>query len=90
VPVQEMFKGRLHIIRPLFLTEKRLIRSLVKKMQWRVVKNPCPFAENTKRKFVEKFVEEKIYPLGYKVRKSIITALFNVKPQYLPPKPKKS
>ncbi len=89
VPMQEMFKGKLCIIRPLFLVEKKLIKSFVKKMEWPILKNPCPFAEKTKRKFLENYIKEHIFSLDPKVKKSIIRAMFNVKTDYLPKPPEK-
>jgi tRNA 2-thiocytidine biosynthesis protein TtcA len=68
--------------------EKDMISRFVKKHNWQVLKNPCPFAGETKRKFVENFLREHIYPLGPKVKKSLINAIFNPKLEYLPKKPK--
>ena len=86
VPVQEMFKGKLYLIRPLFLIEKDLLKACVKKNNWKVLENPCPFSKETKRKVMEKFLKEKIYPLGPKVKKCIVSAIFNPRPEYLPKK----
>ncbi len=86
VPVQEMFKGKLYLIRPLFLIEKELISRFVKKMGWEILKNPCPFAEKTKRKKMEEFLKKHIYSLGPKVKKCITTAIFNPRIEYLPKK----
>jgi hypothetical protein len=36
--------------------EKDMISRFVKKHNWQVLKNPCPFAGETKRKFVENFL----------------------------------
>ena len=85
-PVQEMFKGKLYIIRPLFLLEKKLIKKFVKKMEWKVLENPCPFKEKTKRKFVENFLNQYIFTIDPKIKKSITKAIFNVKLEYLPNK----
>ncbi len=90
LPVQEMFKGKLYLIRPLIFVEKDLISRFVKRQQWQILENPCPFSQQTKRKFIENFLREHIYPLGNKVKKSIINAIFNPKLEYLPSKPKKN
>jgi len=86
LPVQEMFKGKLYIIRPLILVEKNLISRFVKKNNWKIFKNPCPFTEKTKRKFLEKFLETQVYPLDSKIKRNIATAIFNPKIEYLPKK----
>ncbi|MCD6490290.1 MAG: tRNA 2-thiocytidine biosynthesis protein TtcA [Thermodesulfobacterium sp.] len=83
LPVQEMFKGNLYIIRPLILVEKNLISRFAKN-GWKVIKNPCPFAGESKRKLIEEFLENKVYTLGPKVKRSIATAIFNPRFEYLP------
>ncbi|PMP95932.1 MAG: tRNA 2-thiocytidine(32) synthetase TtcA [Thermodesulfobacterium geofontis] len=84
LPVQEMFKGKLYIIRPLILVEKDLISRFVKKMGWNLLENPCPFSQETKRKEVERILNTCIYPLNPKIKRSIATAIFNPNFEYLP------
>ncbi len=86
LPVQEMFKGKLFIIRPLILVEKELISRFVKSMGWQVLENPCPFTKATTRNFIENFLREKVYTLGPKIKKNIACAMFNPKWDYLPRK----
>lgn len=86
LPVQEMFRGRLWLIRPLILVEKELISRFVKNKGWQVLENPCPFTKNTKRSFIENFLKEKVYSLGPKIKKNIAHAMFNPKLEYLPKK----
>ena len=57
-----------------------------KKNNWKIFKNPCPFTEKTKRKFLEKFLETQVYPLDSKIKRNIATAIFNPKIEYLPKK----
>ncbi|NPA39448.1 MAG: tRNA 2-thiocytidine biosynthesis protein TtcA [Thermodesulfobacteria bacterium] len=87
LPVQEMFKGKLYLIRPLVFVEKEMIAKFVRQQGWRVLKNPCPYSSKTKRKSIEEFLKECIYPLGKRVKKSIFNAMFNPKIDYLPKKP---
>ncbi len=87
LPVQEMFKGKLYIIRPLILVEKALISRFANKNGWKTFKNPCPFGERTKRKLIEEFLETKVYPLGPKIKRNIASAIFNPKFEYLPRSP---
>ena len=84
LPVQEMFKGKVYIIRPLIFVEKALISRFVEKNSWKVIKNPCPFAKESKRKFIEEFLETKVYSLSPKIKRNIATAIFNPKLEYLP------
>ena len=86
LPLQEMFKGKLYIIRPLILVEKDLISRFVKKMEWKVLENPCPFSKETKRKEIENLLNTCIYPSNPKIKRNIATAIFNPKIEYLPRK----
>ncbi|QER42207.1 tRNA 2-thiocytidine biosynthesis protein TtcA [Thermodesulfobacterium sp. TA1] len=87
LPVQEMFKGNLYLIRPLVFVEKDMISRFVKSQGWEVLKNPCPFSEQTKRKFIENWLKENVYLLDPRIKKSIFNAMFNPKFEYLPKKP---
>ncbi len=89
VPAQEMFKGKLYLIRPLYFTEKYLISIFVSQMKWPVLQNPCPFSKETHRQTIQKLLENHIYPLNPKIKKSIFTAIFNPRIDYLPKPPKK-
>jgi len=71
LPVQEMFKGKLYIIRPLILVEKALISRFAEKNGWRVIKNPCPFAEKTKRKLIEDFWKRKFILLDRRLKEAL-------------------
>jgi len=89
LPVQEMFKGKVYLIRPLIFVEKPLIKRFVKQMGWNVLENACPFSEGTKRKQMEEFVKKHIFSMGEKVKKSVVKAIFNPRLDYLPTPPKK-
>jgi tRNA 2-thiocytidine biosynthesis protein TtcA len=89
VPSQEMFKGKLYIIRPLYFVDKQLISSFVAEKGWQVLENPCPFSKETMRYVVNELLQQKVYPLNPKVKNSIFKALFNPRLDYLPKPPKK-
>ncbi len=84
VPVQEMFKGKLYLIRPLIFVEKSAIKRFVEENAFPVVENPCPFSGETKRVFLEKWLEEHLYSINPKVRGSVFRAIFNCRKEYLP------
>lgn len=86
LPVQEMFKGKLYLIRPLFFVEKDLITRFVKARGWNVLENPCPFRDKTKRKFVDTFLRDYVYSIDPRIKRNIFSAIFNPKPEYLPKK----
>lgn len=89
VPKQSMFDGNLYIIRPLYFVEKSMISRFVRLKGWKILPNPCPFSNKTKRAFWEKFLNEKIYPVDPVIKRNIFSSLFNPRPEYLPPKPKR-
>ena len=84
LPRQEMFKGKIYLIRPLFFVEKSLISAFAKKERLPVFKNPCPISAETRRAKMERFLEEKLYPENPKFKGNIFHAVFNCKPDYLP------
>ncbi len=86
LPVQELFKGKLYLIRPMVLIEKGMIKRFVAQKGWKIMGKHCPFSDKTRRKFMEDFLEKNVYSLGEKVKKSILNAIFNVKIEYMPEK----
>lgn len=86
-PVQVMF-DKIAIIRPLIFLRKETIRKWLSFKGIEVVEDSCPYKDNTMRKKVEKIVFEHIYPVNSKVRNNVFKAIFNVKPEFLPQKPK--
>lgn len=86
LPVQEMFKGKLYLIRPLFFVEKHLVTRFVKAKGWNILENPCPFKDKTKRKFIETFLKTYVYSLDLRIKRNIFSAIFNPKLEYLPKK----
>ena len=86
LPVQEMFKGQIYLIRPLILVEKEALKTFAKQKAFPILENPCPFVGETKRVFMERWLEEHLYQIGPKVRGSVFRAIFNWRPEYLPPR----
>ncbi len=84
LPKQEMFKGKLYLIRPLIFVDKALISAFAKREGLPVFKNPCPISEETRRVKMERFLEEKLYPENPKFKGNIFHAIFNCRLDYLP------
>ncbi|HHI97653.1 MAG TPA: tRNA 2-thiocytidine biosynthesis protein TtcA [Thermodesulfatator atlanticus] len=84
LPKQEMFKGELYLIRPLYFVEKKLISALAQKEGLPVFENPCPISPETRRAKMERILEEKLFPENPKFKGNIFHAIFNCKPEYLP------
>ncbi len=84
LPVQEMFKGEIYLIRPLILVEKEALKAFVRQKGFPLLENPCPFSGETRRVFMERWLEEHLYTINPKVRGSVFRAIFNWRPEYLP------
>lgn len=89
LPKQEMFKGNLYLIRPLYFIEKDMIKRFVTMREWQVLENPCPFSGETKRSFWGRFLKENIFEREPIIKKNLFSALFNPRLDYLPKRPKK-
>ena len=68
-PVTDLDRKGLTQIRPLLYTDEKLIRSVTRRLNLPVVKNPCPADGNTKRQEIKEFVHQmnKTYP-GYSTK----------------------
>lgn len=82
VPRQDLFAGRLAIIRPLAFLEKNQIRQLGKALAINPVANPCPLAGHSKREELRSLLGS-WYEKDPKVKANIFAALGNVKTDYL-------
>ena len=82
VPRQELFDGRLNIIRPMAYLEKTEIRNIAEKINIRPVKNPCPKDSNSKRQEARKILAS-LSELDPKVKSNIFAALSNIRQGYL-------
>lgn len=81
-PVQEFFKGRLHIIRPLFMIEEDLIRRYAHSMGWPEIRLGCPSVSVSKREEVRVLLD-RLYGSSEKIKGNIFHALHNVRQEYL-------
>ncbi len=81
-PKQELFGGKYHIIRPMFLLEKKYVEGLHAKRPMPILSKSCPADGDTKRDSV-RILLENIYRENPKSKKNILRALFHVKNDYL-------
>jgi len=81
-PYQEMFGGKLAIIRPLAYVEERQLEKLSSFLGLPVIKSMCPKKDISKRKKMKEIIRdiEKINP---EVRKNIFRSLKRIKKEYL-------
>jgi len=88
MPMQSIFGGKLHIIRPLAYLREELIKKYSRERQFPAVKNACPSSENSRRIYVKKLLSD-LERENKDIRHNLITAMSHVKPDYLPAMPKK-
>ena len=81
-PMQEFFKGRLHIIRPLFMIDKDLIKRYADAMGWKEISTGCPTSGFSKREEIKVMLSQ-FYQGNRKVKGNIFRALHSVRPEYL-------
>ena len=82
VPRQELFAGKLALIRPMAYLEKMEIQNLAKRIGLVAVDNLCPLVGNTHRERVRQMLAA-IYAQEPEAKSSIFAALRNVREGYL-------
>jgi len=82
LPVQELFGGKLTIIRPLYLVDEGLLRRYAQSMRWPAIDVCCPTAGSSKREEIKNMLNN-FYGSNRKIKGNIFHALKNVNPDYL-------
>lgn len=82
VPKQELFSGRLALIRPLAYLDKCEVERIGAQLGIEAVRSYCPLSENTRRRDVEQTLQQ-IYRQNPDAKNHIFAALGNVRPDYL-------
>lgn len=85
MPVQSIFGGKMHIIRPLSYLREGLITKYAAERGLPIFKNPCPSSDDSKRLYVKNLLNE-MEKDNRKVRDNILRAMTHVKVDYLPKK----
>ncbi len=81
-PVQELFGGKLTLIRPLFLIDEDLVNRYVKFMGWNEIRLGCPTGKSSKRKEIKDMLYH-FYRSNKKIKGNIFHAMHNVNQEYL-------
>jgi len=83
-PFQEMFKGKLTIIRPLCYVEEKLIKAFSKEMEYEAISCACPFGNNTRRQYIKNFLKdaEKNTP-KINIKSNIFKSVSRIKKEYI-------
>ncbi len=82
VPRQDLFAGKLSLIRPFAYVEKKEIRSLAGVLGINPVENLCPLAGDTRRETVRKMLS-RIYREVPGAKSSIFKAMANIRKDYI-------
>jgi len=82
LPVQELFGGKLTLIRPLYLIDEDLLQRYAKFMDWSEIDMGCPTAGSSKREQIKNMLKE-FYRSNRKVKGNIFHAMHNVNDEYL-------
>ncbi|MEK6201992.1 MAG: tRNA 2-thiocytidine biosynthesis protein TtcA [Desulfobulbaceae bacterium] len=82
VPRQDLFDGRLALIRPLAYIEKHEVQEMAMTLGLAPVDNLCPLAGNTRRDQVRKLLQT-IYEQDPGIKASIFASMANVREGYL-------
>ena len=82
VPRQELFEGRLTIVRPMAYIEKSEITTIAEKVGLKAVSNLCPLAGDTRREEVQGILEN-IYSHIPGAKASLFASMKNVREGYM-------
>lgn len=83
LPVQELFGGKLTLIRPLYLTDERLVARFAGNAGFPEIGLGCPTAGSSKRREIKEMLR-RFYRSNRKIKGNVFHALRNVRPEYLP------
>jgi len=82
MPNQQLFKGKLHIIRPLVYIWEKKIKQYAQQNDFPLFENPCPSAKTSKRLYIKKLLQD--MEREHKgIRENIFKSLRHVKGEYL-------
>jgi tRNA 2-thiocytidine biosynthesis protein TtcA len=82
LPLQELFHGKLTVIRPLYLVDEDLLRRYAQSLEWPEINLGCPTAGSSKREEIKNMLKS-FYRSNKKIKGNIFHALQNVDPEYL-------
>lgn len=82
VPVQSLFGGHFHIIRPLAYISEELVKKYVREKGFPVLPDRCPSSATSRRSYIKKLLS-RLEEENRDIRHNIWTAMFHVKPDYL-------
>lgn len=85
VPKQTIFRGELHIIRPLAYIREDLVKKYAKERGFPSIENGCPTIRVSRRRYIKDLLSQ-LERENPRIRENIWKAMAHVKPDYLPGK----
>lgn len=83
LPRQDIFQGRMSIIRPLAYIREELVKKYARERAFPVIQTNCPTSRTSRRALVKKLLRE-FEKDNKNIRENIFKAMKHVKPDYLP------
>ncbi|MCX5840999.1 MAG: hypothetical protein NTY16_06015 [Deltaproteobacteria bacterium] len=88
MPNQEIFGGRLHIIRPLAYLREDLVKKYAKQRRFPIIENGCPTSKSSRRLYIKNLLND-LEKDNKDIRDNIFKSMGHVKVDYLLTKAKK-
>jgi tRNA 2-thiocytidine biosynthesis protein TtcA len=88
MPNQEIFGGRLHIIRPLAYLREDLVKKYAKQRRFPIIENRCPTSKSSRRFYIKNLLND-LEKDNKDIRDNIFKSMSHVKMDYLLTKAKK-
>jgi tRNA 2-thiocytidine biosynthesis protein TtcA len=88
MPNQEIFSGRLHIIRPLAYLREDLVKKYAKQRRFPIIENRCPTSKSSRRLYIKNLLND-LEKDNKDIRDNIFKSMSHVKMDYLLTKAKK-
>ncbi|HOC91124.1 MAG TPA: ATP-binding protein [bacterium] len=86
LPVQELFKGEYHFIRPLYYIRDHTVKKFADEQNIASLEAGCPHEDDSKREFVRSMLKQ-LETQRPTASDDLFAAQFRVKPDYLPKAP---
>ncbi len=83
-PRQELFKGKLVLIRPLCYVEESMIAHYARQSGFQTAMCRCPFSSDSKRKYIKQFIDQtQTSTEGINIRTNIFKSVTRIRKDYI-------
>jgi tRNA 2-thiocytidine biosynthesis protein TtcA len=83
MPDQPVFRGKIHIIRPLAYIQESLLKKYAKEQDLPVVESTCPSSKSSRRIYIKQLLKD-LERDNKDIYRNIWKAMNHIKPDYLP------